>query len=227
MKAHNPCNIVFEDAHLVVIDKPAGLLTIATEHEKTLTAYHALSMHVKKAHRANKIFIVHRLDRDTSGLLVFAKSAQVQRLLQDQWDTMVSERSYVAVVEGQLQKPEDTIVSYLHENKAFVVYSNQDPKGGKKAITHYKVLRSLGPYSMLEVHLETGRKNQIRVHLQSIGHPIVNDKKYGARTNPFGRLGLHAQALSFTHPITRETLHFKARTPKKFQLLFCKGHQKS
>lgn len=222
---HNDLAIVFEDDDLIVIDKPAGLLTIATENEKSRTAYHALSAYVKKTHPANKIFIVHRLDRETSGLLLFAKNLHTQQLLQQNWEDIVTERTYLAIVEGLVPKDAGTITSYLHENNALVVYSNQNPKGGKKAITHYKVIRRSTTNSMLEVNLETGRKNQIRVHMQDLGHSIINDKKYGATTNPIGRLGLHAKRLSFTHPITQKPMQFQTRNPKKFLLLFCKSHQ--
>lgn len=221
----NDLSIIFEDDDLIVIDKPAGLLTIATENEKSRTAYHALSAYVKSVHPANKIFIVHRLDRETSGLLLFAKNPHTQQVLQQNWEEIVTERTYVAIVEGLVPKDAGTITSYLHENNALVVYSNQNPKGGKKAITHYKVIRRSTTNSMLEVNLETGRKNQIRVHMQDLGHSIINDKKYGATTNPIGRLGLHAKRLAFTHPITQKTMQFQTRTPKKFLLLFCKSHQ--
>ncbi|MCA1744506.1 MAG: RluA family pseudouridine synthase [Bacteroidales bacterium] len=224
-EVHNDFSIVFEDDDLIVIDKPAGLLTIATENEKSRTAYHALSAHVKSVHPANKIFIVHRLDRETSGLLLFAKNQHTQQVLQQNWEEIVTERTYVAIVEGLVPKDAGTITSYLHENKALVVYSDQNPKGGKKAITHYKVIRRSTTNSMLEVNLETGRKNQIRVHMQDLGHSIINDKKYGATTNPIGRLGLHAKRLAFTHPVTQKPMQFQTRNPKKFLLLFCKSHQ--
>lgn len=221
----NDLSIIFEDDDIIVIDKPAGLLTMATENEKSRTAYHALSAYVKNTHPANKIFIVHRLDRETSGLLLFAKNLHTQQVLQQNWEEIVTERTYVAIVEGLVPKDNGTITSYLHENNALVVYSNQNPKGGKKAVTHYKVIRRSKTNSMLEVNLETGRKNQIRVHMQDLGHSIINDKKYGATTNPIGRLGLHAKRLSFTHPITKKNMQFQSPNPKKFLLLFCKSHQ--
>ena len=221
----NDFSVVFEDDNIIVIDKPAGLLTIATDNEKSRTAYHALSAYVKKTHPANKIFIVHRLDRETSGLLLFAKNLPRQQALQKNWEEIVTERSYVAVVEGLVEKEEGCITSYLHENTAMVVYSNQNPKGGKKAVTHYKVIRRSHTHSMLEINLETGRKNQIRVHMQDLGHSIINDKKYGTTTNPIGRLGLHAKRLSFTHPVTRKAMQFQTPTPKKLLLLFNKSHK--
>jgi 23S rRNA pseudouridine1911/1915/1917 synthase len=212
--------IIHEDKHLIVVDKQAGMLTIATEGEKSKTVYYELSNYVKQQHHCNKIFIVHRLDRDTSGVLLFARNPKIQRLLQDNWNDAVLERTYIAITEGVVEKDEGVITSWLHENNSMVVCSSQNPEGGKKAITHYKVLRRSKQYSMLELNLETGRKNQIRVHMQDIGHSIINDKKYGAKTNPIGRLGLHAKCLGFVHPVTQEKLLFQSPIPKKFRALF-------
>ncbi|RIV18426.1 RluA family pseudouridine synthase [Fibrisoma montanum] len=212
--------IVFEDEHLIVIDKQEGLLSIATHTQKTNTAYHILSSHIKKQNPANKLFIVHRLDRDTSGLMVFAKNEPVKRLLQESWQTAVEQRTYLAVTEGVLRQPAGTVQSYLQESKALVVYSSQNPGDGQLAITHYQTLKQTSRYALLKVDLETGRKNQIRVHMQDLGHPVVGDIKYGARSNPIGRLGLHAWVLSFTHPITGEALRFQTTVPRKFAGLF-------
>lgn len=213
-------SIVYEDEQLVVIDKQAGVLSIATQKEREHTAYSYLSSHVKKENPEQKIFIVHRLDRETSGLMVFAKNKKVQNTMQENWRNVLVERAYVAVVEGSIEESEGTIESYLHENKAFVVYSNQDPEDGKHAITNYTVLRKNEKYSLLEVRLKTGRKNQIRVHMQDIGHPIINDKKYGSTQNPIGRMGLHSQILAFIHPVTQKTMHFETPIPSKFLSLF-------
>jgi 23S rRNA pseudouridine1911/1915/1917 synthase len=219
-KSFRGFSIVFEDEHLIVIDKHAGVLSIATDgNKKEVTAYNFLSKHVKFENPTNKIFIVHRLDRETSGLMVFAKSEKVQQLFQDDWKGHVTERMYVAIVEGKFDQPEGEISSYLHENKAHVVYSNQIPDGGKKAVTHYKVIKTNNQYSLLEVWLDTGRKNQIRVHMQQIGHCIVNDKKYGSKHNPINRLGLHSKVLEFVHPITRQKLRFNTPMPRKFKHL--------
>ncbi len=212
--------IVFEDDDLVVIEKQAGLLSIATENEKRATAYSLLSSHVKKQDRDNKIFVVHRLDRETSGLMLFAKSESVKRRLQDSWNDTIIERSYIAVVEGAVEKPEGVITSYLVEGKTFKVHSSQDPKKGKKAVTNYMTLKKNKGYSLLKVNLETGRKNQIRVHMQDIGHSIVGDKKYGASGSPLKRLGLHAQQLSFIHPASGKKLYFEAKIPNVFLRLF-------
>lgn len=212
--------IFYEDEHLIVIEKPEGLLSMGTNKEREQTAYAILKEHVKRANPANKIFIVHRLDRDTSGLMMFAKSEAVQKLLQESWGPTTKERLYVALVEGELTEPTGTIESYLYESKALVVYSTPDTVGGQLAITHYETLRSNRYYTLLKVSLDTGRKNQVRVHFSEQGHPIAGDKKYGAKTNPIGRLGLHAWVLNFTHPITHEPMKFETAVPRKFLKVF-------
>lgn len=213
-------NIVYEDQHIIVIDKMAGLLSIATENEKRATAYSLLSRHVKKQDRGNKIFIVHRLDRETSGLMLFAKSEEVKNKLQETWNDTVIERTYLAVVEGPVEKQEGTITSYLSEDKVFKMHSSPNPASGKEAITHFSVIKKNNAYSLLKVNLETGRKNQIRIHMQEMGHNIVGDKKYGATTSPIKRLGLHAQQLSFMHPVTGEKMNFETKVPRVFLRLF-------
>jgi 23S rRNA pseudouridine1911/1915/1917 synthase len=212
--------ILFEDPYLIVIEKEAGILSIATAKEKILTTYSILSDHVKKEDSSNRIFVIHRLDRDTSGVMVFAKSEEIQSILQRAWQDAVIERTYVAVVEGEVEKDEETIRSYLKENKALVMYSTKNPEEGDEAITHYKVLKRTREFSLLEVKLETGRKNQIRVHMKDIGHPIVGDKKYGSRQNPIGRTGLHARVLSFIHPVTRTVVKYETAIPQRFLTLF-------
>jgi 23S rRNA pseudouridine1911/1915/1917 synthase len=210
---------VFEDEYIVVIDKQAGLLSISAGSEH-LTAYSLLSYYLKQKDPAGKIFVVHRLDRDTSGVMMFAKSEHVQTLLQKAWQTGIRERTYMALVEGKVEKPAGTIRSYLTESKAFVVHSSKDPDKGELAITHFRTLKSNPDYSLLEVSLETGKKNQIRVHMQDIGHSIVGDKKYGANGNPIGRLGLHASVLAFTHPVSGEQLRFTSDIPARFLRVF-------
>jgi 23S rRNA pseudouridine1911/1915/1917 synthase len=212
--------ILFEDPYIIVIAKEAGLLSIATDQEKEQTAYGILSDHIKKRDAKNRIFIVHRLDRETSGVMLFAKSEQVKELLQKDWKEAVEERSYIAITEGAVNSPEGTITSWLKENKTFTMYSSQTPNGGQKAITHYRVLKKNKNYSMLEVKLETGRKNQIRVHMQDIGHSIIGDKKYGSTKSPLRRMGLHARVLAFRHPITGEEMRFETEIPKEFLSLF-------
>ena len=213
-------NLVYEDRDLVVVNKNAGLLSMATDREKRETVYSMLSSYVKEDHRDNKIFIVHRLDRETSGLMMFAKSKAMQGLLQESWKQTVMERSYLAVIEGRLDPPEGTVSSYLFESKALIVYSSQNPEKGEKAVTHYRTLKSNGQYSLLKMNLETGKKNQIRVHLKDLGHPVIGDKKYGSASNPIGRLGLHAWVLAFTHPRTNEKLRFETSVPGSFLKLF-------
>lgn len=212
--------ILFEDDHLIVVVKEAGLLSMATSKERVQTAYSILSDYVKKKDSKNRIFIVHRLDRDTSGVMLFAKSEKVKKILQEDWKEAVEERSYIALTEGAVSKPEGTITSWLKESKSLIMYSSLTPNGGQKAITHYKVLKKNKNYSMLEVNLETGRKNQIRVHMQDMGHPIIGDKKYGSTKNPLRRLGLHARVLAFQHPLTGEELRFETEIPKEFLSLF-------
>jgi 23S rRNA pseudouridine1911/1915/1917 synthase len=213
-------HIVFEDEHLIVVDKQAGILSIATDKEKQGTAYSILSAHVKKRDPANRIFVVHRLDRDTSGLMMFAKSEEVQSLIQKAWQTNIDERTYIALVEGCVDEPEGTISSYLFESKAYIMHSSQDARKGDLAITHFKVIKRNKDFSLLEVNLETGKKNQIRVHMQDMGHSIVGDKKYSAETNPIGRMGLHASLLAFTHPVSKEKMRFESKVPVKFLRLF-------
>lgn len=212
--------VVFEDEHLIVVEKAAGLLSIATEKQKLITAYSLLSGYLKQKHPGNKIFVVHRLDRDTSGLLLFAKNPTVQQRLQQAWQEAIDERTYLAVTEGVVRPPEGTVSSYLHESKALIVYSDQNPRNGQWAVTHYQTLNQSARHSLLQVELETGRKNQIRVHLQELGHPVVGDRKYGATTDPLGRLGLHAWVLAFQHPITGEALRFETAVPGAFSKVF-------
>jgi len=213
-------SIIFEDQYLIIIEKQAGVLSIATEKQKDNTAYSTLSSYVKKQDPRNRIFVVHRLDRETSGLMMFAKSEKIQKLLQESWNATIEERTYLAVVEGYVEKKQDTITSYLVESKALVVYSSKNPEVGQQAITHYEVLSSNKNFSLLKVNLETGRKNQIRVHAKDIGHSVVGDEKYGAKTDPIKRLGLHAWVLAFKHPITKKDLRFESEIPLKFTNIF-------
>ncbi len=215
-KKYREFTIVFEDESLIVIDKAAGLLSMATKNEKRKTAYSFISDYVKQQDPANKIFIVHRLDRETSGLMVFAKNEKVKRLMQENWNEDVLEKSYVAVVEGVPEKKEGTIISWLFEDAVFKVHSTQNPKKGLKAITHYSVMKTKKDFSLLKIDIETGRKNQIRVHMQDIGYTIVGDKKYGATTSPIRRLGLHAQKLAFIHPVSGEKITLETKIPAFF-----------
>lgn len=219
-KSYRGISILYEDHYIIVIDKHAGILSIATNTQKDHTAFSMLSNHVKKQNPENKIFIVHRLDRDTSGVMIFAKSEDIKNTLQKSWDKNILDKTYIAVVEGCVNKEAGTIESYLKEGHSLKVYSSQNPKDGLKAITHYTVLKKTPYYSLLKITIDTGRKNQIRVHMQDIGHSIVGDKKYGAKINPIKRLALHAQRLSFIHPVSGEVMTFETNIPRKFSRLF-------
>ena len=215
--------VVYEDEYLIAVEKASGILSIATDKEREKTAYNIVKNYVKSRNPLEKLFIVHRLDRETSGVMIFAKTEEMQQLLQTNWQKMVLERTYVAVVEGKVEKNSDTIISYLKENSAFVTFSSdKEIEGSKKAITHYTVLKRSKGFSLVEANIETGRKNQIRVHMQSLGHSVVGDKKYGATTNPLGRLGLHAKSIIFKHPKTGKVLSFQTGIPAKFSGMFKK-----
>ena len=211
--------IIYEDEYLIVVDKEHGLLSIATDREKRETAYSIISEYLKVKDRNARVFVLHRLDRETSGLMMYAKSTDIQENLQKNWDKLINTRSYIAVVEGNPEPSEGTITSWLTEDKNYVMHSSKFDNGGQKSITHYKTIRSTQRFSMLSLDLETGRKNQIRVHMKHIGHPIVGDKKYGSKINPIKRIALHAYELYFTHPVSQEILEFKSHVPKKMQLL--------
>ena len=216
---HRRLRIIFEDEFLIVVDKGYGLLSMATKKEKTETAYRIVSDYVKTNDPEGHIFIVHRLDRDTSGVMIFAKRQRIQELLQRNWNDAVIERKYMAVVEGCVEPQEGEVKSYLKENAAMQVYSTQNPEEGQLAITRYKTVAGNGRFSLLEVQLETGRKNQIRVHMHDLGHPIIGDRKYGSECNPIGRVALHAASLRFKHPITGQMLHFESNLPEKFEYI--------
>lgn len=215
--------VVYEDEYLIAVEKASGILSIATDKEREKTAYNIVKNYVKSRNPLEKLFIVHRLDRETSGVMIFAKTEEMQQILQTNWQKMVLERTYVAVVEGKVEKNSDTIISYLKENSAFVTFSSdKEIEGSKKAVTHYTVLKRSKGFSLVEANIETGRKNQIRVHMQSLGHSVVGDKKYGATTNPLGRLGLHAKSIIFKHPKTGKILSFQTGIPAKFSGMFKK-----
>ena len=230
--------IVFEDDWLIVVNKPAGMLSMATDKGREVTAYNILYDYVSEnaSMRRNgprpRIFIVHRLDRDTSGLLVFAKDEETKLSLQENWNEAVLERKYIAILEGNIASEEGWIESWLYENpKSMKVHCYEMRQGDTPerppmkdwqfAATHCRTLEHIDisgkPYTKVEFELETGRKNQIRVHSEWIGHPIAGDRKYGAQTNPFGRLALHAQTLSFIHPWTGKTMKFTSKLPENLK----------
>ena len=214
-----PFPILYEDEDLIVIDKPAGLLTIANEKERFRTAYRILTDYVREKNKFARIFVVHRLDRDTSGVVLFAKNEETKRAFQEDWDQRVLRRGYRAVVEGIPQPPEGLVRSWLRETRTHLVYSGEKGKDAKEAITAYRTLVAGGGYALLEVDLETGRKNQIRVHMSDLGHPIAGDKQYGAKTRPLGRLCLHAHRLELIDPRSGEKRIFAAREPAAFRRL--------
>ena len=214
-------DIIYEDKFIIVINKPSGLLTISTDNEKNNTLYHKVYDYLKKKHKSNKVFIVHRLDKDTSGLVVFAKSEKIKYYLQNNWDNV--KRFYYAVVNGDVNKKYGEIESYLKETKTLLVYSSNDKKNGKLAITKYEKIISNNKYSLLKIDIKTGRKNQIRVHLNDIGHPIVGDKKYGKwKKEPLKRLCLHATKLELIHPTLNRLITFTDETPSEFECLITK-----
>lgn len=215
-------NIIYEDKDIIVINKPTHLLTISTENEKERTLFHKVYLYLKKKNKNNKVFVVHRLDKDTSGLIVFAKSEIVKKKLQNNWDKSI--RNYVAVVNGNVLKEKDTLRSYLKETKTLLVYSTND-KSGDLAITSYQKIMFNKEYSLLSINIKTGRKNQIRVQLNDIGHSIVGDKKYGIKKDPLRRLCLHANYLEFNHPITDKKMSFDIDIPNSF-ISLCQNIEK-
>lgn len=215
-KIESDLNIIYEDKNIIVLIKPAGLLTIGTDREKEKTLYYMVSNYVKKVNKNNKIFVIHRLDKDTSGIVMFSKDEKTKKLYQDNWDKLVKTRKYYALVEGKIDK-NGFVESYLKEDKNFNVYSTKD-KNGKYAKTEYEVIKNNKDYTLLDINLLTGRKNQIRVHMKDINHPIVGDKKYGTKSNPINRLGLHAYKLEIIDPISRKLLKFVDKMPRKFRI---------
>jgi tRNA pseudouridine32 synthase/23S rRNA pseudouridine746 synthase/23S rRNA pseudouridine1911/1915/1917 synthase len=219
--------ILYEDRDILVVDKPAGLLTMGTDSDKTRTAYFFLTDYVRKGYSKsrNRIFIVHRLDRETSGVVIFAKNIEAKVRLQDQWKD--TEKKYLAVVHGQCAKMSGTITTYLAENKAHIVYSTSDRTRGKLSTTGYKVLKQTKDSALLELDLWTGRKHQIRVHLAGIGHAVIGDRKYGKEDRDHTRLALHARSISFKHPFSRQQLTFEAQVPVYFNRLVGKVELKN
>jgi 23S rRNA pseudouridine1911/1915/1917 synthase len=231
---HPKLRIIYEDDALIVVEKKNGLLTVPYNPKSSeMTVLSILKDYVKKQSRKANVYVVHRLDRETSGVLVFAKSPELQEYMRTYWRQLVSKRTYVALVEGILEKKEGIITSWLTEDQqTMMVYSSQTDNGGQKAITHYKVVKEsavpsveqdlVDEYSLVELNLETGRTNQIRVHMQSIGHPVVGDRKYGNgnESSPVDRLCLHAKVLEFIHPMTERKIRFEAAAPKEMLRMF-------
>jgi 23S rRNA pseudouridine1911/1915/1917 synthase len=211
--------IVYEDDAIIVVNKGYGLLSMGTDRIKEGTAYSILRDYVKRVDPRNKLFIVHRLDQHTSGLMMFAKTVQAKETMQHNWNNMVLDRRYAAIVEGCPDPTEGVVDTLLAENTQHVVYVTEKESEGQRAVTRYKVVKSRGGYSLIDVSLDTGRKNQIRVHLKHLGTPIAGDKKYGAKTSPIHRLALHARTLRFVHPVTRRDMNFSIPLPASFTKL--------
>lgn len=211
--------LLWEDDDLVIIEKQSGLLTVpAGPNRREKTAQSIVDDYVYAEDGRSHAYVCHRLDQFTSGILLFAKNSRVQEILRNSWSTYVVERRYLAICEGVPEKPEGEVRSYLAENGAMHVYSTKDPSQGKLSVTRYKVLKAFNGYSQVDIQILTGRKNQIRVHMSDLGCPVAGDKKYGAKSNPFGRLMLHNYILQFVHPVTRQNLRFELPWPANFKL---------
>lgn len=220
-KTRSNLPIIYEDKDMIVINKPSGLLSIASDKEKGATVYRMLTDYVQQKDKHNRIFIVHRLDEDTSGVLMVVKNVELKDALVNNWNDLVKKRGYYAVVEGKMEAQEGRYSSYLKKNAQNMMYSSKR-KDGKFSVTNYKVIKSNEEYSLLDVNIDTGRKNQIRVHMLEHNHPVVGDDKYGEPSNPLNRLGLHAYELVIQHPFTKKILAFKAPIPECFESLFDK-----
>lgn len=212
-------SVIHEDDELIVINKQSGLISIASDKETVRTAYRLVNEHVQKNDPNARVFVVHRLDEDTSGVLMFAKSLALRDALQDDWNNIVTKRGYYAIVEGRLEQETGTVKSFLHKTKTNMMYSGHKSKDGQYAETEYRVVKANDRYSLIDVNINTGRKNQIRVHMNDLGHPVVGDKKYGVKNTEATRLMLHAYEINFIHPFTKKLVKFKARTPNSFDAL--------
>ena len=211
--------IVYEDRWLIVVEKNIGILSMAAGHS-SLNVKSVLDDYFKKSRQKCNAHVVHRLDRDTSGLMVYAKDIETEQILEHNWHQIVYDRRYVAVLSGEVIQDEGTIENWLKDNKAYVTYSSPTDNGGKLAITHYHVMARTTEHSLVEFKLETGRKNQIRVHASDMGHPVCGDTKYGNGDDPLHRLCLHAWLLCFTHPVTGQPMEFETPVPTAFKQLF-------
>ena len=214
--SHPRIRLVYEDDDIIVVHKGSGILSVGTDNRSDGTAYSIVRNYLKNKDPHLKLFIIHRLDRDTSGLMMFAKNIDAKEAMQHNWNNMVLSRTYVAVVEGKVEEESGTVRSYLAETSQYEVYSTQNPEEGQLAITRYKRLDCRHGYSLMELSLDTGRKNQIRVHMKDLGHPIVGDRKYGAKSSPLRRMALHARTLRFVHPVTRKDMLFETPIPSRF-----------
>lgn len=214
--------VIFEDEHFIVVDKEARLLSVSTGRDTDKTAYNIVNRYIKSTNPKGRAFVLHRLDRETSGLMVYAKTSKVQEVVQQKWVEIIDNKSQIVVVEGRPSPEKETITAWLTENKNFQVFANNFDNGGQKSVTHYETIESNGRYTMLKLTLDTQRKNQARVHMQHIGHSIVGDKKYGASNNPIKRVAIHADELIINHPYTGESLEFRSNIPAKMKNLIAK-----
>ena len=219
-----PLDIIYEDDDLIVINKPSGLLSVATDREKGKTAYRYVTDYLTAKNRNARAFVVHRLDEDTSGVLVFAKNFETREALQNNWQDIVEKRGYYAIVEGEDIPESGRLVDYLTENDLHLVFITKNKAVGKLAVTNYSKMAAKNGYALLDINIESGRKNQIRVQLGHIGHHVIGDDKYGEPSDPLGRLGLHAYELIFTNPLTKKRHDFKTEMPKEFKTMFWKPH---
>ena len=221
-KTRSNLPIIYEDNDLIVINKPTKLLSVPSDNEKGSTAFRMVNDYLQQKDKHNRAFIVHRLDEDTSGVLMFAKTSKMANALTDgdNWNNLTKKRGYYAIVEGHLQEPSGTITSYLKKNAQNMMYSSKKKGDGQLAITHYKVMQESSLYTLVDVNIDTGRKNQIRVHFGDLGHHIIGDDKYGEPSNPIKRLGLHAYELDIINPLNGKMMKFKAPIPKEFTSLF-------
>ena len=211
--------IVYEDRWLIVVEKNAGILSMAAGHS-SLNVKSVLDDYFLKSRQKCRAHVVHRLDRDTSGLMVYAKDIETEQIFEHNWQDIVYDRRYVAVVSGEMESCEGTVANWLKDNKAYITYSSPVDNGGKYAVTHYRVLDRTTDHSLVEFQLETGRKNQIRVHSADMGHPVCGDVKYGNGDDPLRRLCLHAYMLCFEHPVTHEPMEFETMIPTQFRMMF-------
>jgi 23S rRNA pseudouridine1911/1915/1917 synthase len=214
-------NIIYEDKELLVIDKPSGQYTIGTDKDKYNSLYHEVREYIRKKNQ--KVFIVNRLDKDTSGIVVFAKNEKLKKALQDNWND-ITKRYYYAIVEGHLKEKKATLKNYLQESSTLEVYVVDKTKDAKLAILNYAVINEQSKYSVLDIEIKTGRKNQIRCQLDHIGNPIIGDKKYSSKVNPINRLGLHAYKLILKNPLNKRTYEFSSKVPKLFDNFFQKNN---
>ena len=224
-KVRSNLPIIYEDNELIVINKPTKLLSVPSDNEKGSTAFRMVNDYLQQKDKHNRAFIVHRLDEDTSGVLMFAKNIKMANALTDgdNWNKLTKKRGYYAIIEGQLEKKEGTITSYLKKNAQNMMYSSKKKGDGQYAVTNYKVMEENKLYSLVDVNIETGRKNQIRVHFGDLGHHIIGDDKYGEPSNPLKRLGLHAYELDIINPLNGKLMKFKAPMPKEFSTLMSKS----